>query len=1103
MSINSVNEFNPINQNKWIQNKVNLETAGKKVQDISYETSVGISTKAITKTGGVMGGNALSTSANLTSNVEMAESIQLGIEHTSAIETAVLPKVPTFVSDNITIRNSSFKVNGSIPSKSITGHPDNNIFVTGAYKERKYITCSSSGCPDCNVAGSPEGSGGHETLVDTIRKTRGEAYIDLNFKKEDFDNNYGRVDFKLRMTESNPDGNSKYTVKLMYGYNEINKIEVDDNEESHNDIILSAYASDFVGTSTYDERLLHIELSAEIENGGEIGFGCAELSSTKMDKYEVYKDKVSRGIPAVRPADPEVVVVQPPEDNTEIYLTDGEYEAKFESDYNSYQMVSIVDSLISDDYLNEYMVEGPSDIDEGEIVSRKPVLGLDPSRNVTRFYFGSDNKAYTSESGDKPLAADSIIAVDNKYYRVNSNHECIEFTPKKVIGYLNKVPKDFISIDNLSYDSVNFSRPAEGTAIIGGGKCFLMINGSGVEIQPTDPRHPFYKKKLTGNEYQTQRMNGEVLMASAGSVGSFSKTETAYMGVMSLTASSIPVEPKGKLTINEKIRNAIYNGVNQGLMSALGTKGVQPQERQVYSTSLKSELVKFAKSQCEDNSNLWRDFALSGRYDCLDFGLSSISGKSIENARAALDNARSIFINGERRGASINECISEASVKVFIELKDFKGNMAENISDIKNRVNRHLVGAHRTIDDQFNVVSKKLIDNNKILKVSLYQELVTDETIKANFAMGIVSGLVKKTGDAFYNVTTKEGHGVLKKFVVNAIQNYEQLKNFTKPAYTTIYALKAINPNTKEGKAVRGAYQQVIDTSKAVYDWMKNTNGNPKALEAGEFTSDIIADILIGKGAATLAESVEMGQFAKYAEKITRKVDNSPKIADDIIKGAGKVGFSKSVIQGMRSFIDDIGSTLSKHGLSLEKFNDLRLKSADKLTDNEIKAMKAVRESIPNLNNNSIMQKVLPKEDISKYLDGSYNTVGGYVTRAQDVKQLNNYQDVFDSLRLDYKGTKFKPESDDVLGIIRFKTPEASKIKPPYCKEFGGDIKDGPPFTGNGFTSATNGQIIPEYKCGDYLKLTQGSELYELTKDGKEVLKAVYDELAGRFVKVQ
>ncbi len=201
--------------------------------------------------------------------------------------------------------------------------------------------------------------------------------------------------------------------------------------------------------------------------------------------------------------------------------------------------------------------------------------------------------------------------------------------------------------------------------------------------------------------------------------------------------------------------------------------------------------------------------------------------------------------------------------------------------------------------------------------------------------------------------------------------------------------------------------------------------------------------------------------------------------------------------------MDDIGSILSKHGLSLDKFNDLRLKSADKLTDNEIKAMKAVRESIPDLNNNSIMQKVLPKEDIAKYLDGSYNTVGGYVTRAQDVKQLNNYQDVFESLRLDYKGTKFKPESDDVLGIIRFKTPEASKIKPPYCKEFGGDIKDGPPFTGNGFTSATNGQIIPEYKCGDYLKLTQGSELYELTKDGKEVLKAVYDELAGRFVKVQ
>ncbi len=1115
MSINNVNEFSPINQNKWVQNKAILETESKNVQEISREMSVGVSAKAITKTGGVQGGNALSTSANITDSVEMASSMQRNVAFTSAVATGTLPNGATYVSDNITVRNSSFKVHGCIPSKSIAGHPDNNIFITGTSQERKYITCSSSGCRECNVAGSPEGSGGHESLVDVVKNTKGEAYIELNFKKEDFDNNYGRIDFKLRMTESNPDLNSKYSVRLMYGLNEISKIEVVDNEETQNDIILSAYAEDFVGTSTYDERMLHVEISAEIENGGEIGFGCAELNATCMDKYEVYEDKVSRGIPAVRPPEPEVpqppVVVPPPEEYTEITLTDEEYEAKFESEYNPSQMVSIMDSLISDEYLSEYIVAPPSEIDEEPIIPRKPILGLDPSRNVTRFYFGSDNKAYTDESGNQLLAADSIIAVDNKYFRIDSKHECVEFTPKKVVGYLNKVPKNFISIDNLSYDPVNFSRPVDGTAIIGGDRCFLMINGVGVEIFPSDPRHPFYKGNSSGkgnsidDEYQMKGINGEALMASVTNGGSVSKDETDYMGEVNLNSSITATKYKPALTVKEQVRIAIHIGVNRGLYSALASKGIPIGDRQEYSEELKSTLVKFAKGECEDNRKAWCDFALSGRYNLLDAQFSALGDYSIEVARAALDRARSVFKYGEERGASINECISEASTKVFIELQDFNERKTKSINDIKYRSNIHVISAHKGIDDQFNSVSSKLVENMNLLKVSTYRDKVTPESVAKNYGMGILSELSKMTGDAIYNTTTKEGQKVLKKFVVDAVCSLNQLQKLKNLGKNISLAINAFNPDTAEGKAVRAAYQDVLAKApKAIDKWINDADGNKLAFKAGEFTADVIVAVLTAAaGAGMLSQCVKLGKFANYAEKIADRAGDAKKIADDIVKGVGKANFSKSVIHGMKSFMDDIGSILSKHGLSLDKFNDLRLKLADKLTDNEIRAMKAIRESIPDLNNNSIMQKVLPKEDIAKYLDGSYNTVGGYVTRAQDVKQLNNYQDVFDSLRLDYKGTKFKPESDNVLGIIRFKTPEASKIKPPYCKEFGGDIKDGPPFTGNGFTSATNGQIIPEYKCGDYLKLTQGSELYELTKDGKEVLKAVYDDLAGRFIKVQ
>ena len=140
--------------------------------------------------------------------------------------------------------------------------------------------------------------------------------------------------------------------------------------------------------------------------------------------------------------------------------------------------------------------------------------------------------------------------------------------------------------------------------------------------------------------------------------------------------------------------------------------------------------------------------------------------------------------------------------------------------------------------------------------------------------------------------------------------------------------------------------------------------------------------------------------------------------------------------------------------------------------------------------------------NIAKYIDGTYTQVGGYVTKAQDVKQLKNYNNIYQSLRLDYPGTVYNQVTDDVLGVIRFKTPEASNIKIPYGKDMGGSIMDSSPFTGNGFTSATNGQVIPEFKCGNFLHIDDGAELYEITKDGREVLRAVFKRDLGKFISI-
>lgn len=190
-------------------------------------------------------------------------------------------------------------------------------------------------------------------------------------------------------------------------------------------------------------------------------------------------------------------------------------------------------------------------------------------------------------------------------------------------------------------------------------------------------------------------------------------------------------------------------------------------------------------------------------------------------------------------------------------------------------------------------------------------------------------------------------------------------------------------------------------------------------------------------------------------------------------------------------------------GLSIDEFNKIRVLSTNDLTDIEKSLMKKIRDEIPAPTNTTVLQKVIPHADILNYLDGTYKQVGGYVTKAQDVTQLNNIDEIFESLRLDYNGTQFNPLTDESFGIIRFKTPEASKVEIPYGTSMGGTIADGPPFTGNGFTAARNGNIIPEYKCSQYLDVYDGAELYTVSKDGNEVFTGIFDGNLGQFVKVE
>jgi hypothetical protein len=247
-----------------------------------------------------------------------------------------------------------------------------------------------------------------------------------------------------------------------------------------------------------------------------------------------------------------------------------------------------------------------------------------------------------------------------------------------------------------------------------------------------------------------------------------------------------------------------------------------------------------------------------------------------------------------------------------------------------------------------------------------------------------------------------------------------------------------------------------------------------------------------------------INDLTKYSDEVVdslKVVENTGDGLSDITVEVFKGG--KTSINGNSAFANTMDDILKKQGLTVEEFNSLRLRDVSTLSDAEKASLKAIRESIPMPDTDTSMQKVIPSSDLAKYMDGTFTQVGGYVTKAEDVSQLSTYDELYDSLRLDYPNSAYQSVTDDSLGVIRYNTSEVSKIEIPYGTEMGGKVTEAAPFTGNGFTKATNGQIIPEYKCDGYLEVEDGAQLIEISKDGTETLKAVYSEIKGKFIPVK
>ena len=197
---------------------------------------------------------------------------------------------------------------------------------------------------------------------------------------------------------------------------------------------------------------------------------------------------------------------------------------------------------------------------------------------------------------------------------------------------------------------------------------------------------------------------------------------------------------------------------------------------------------------------------------------------------------------------------------------------------------------------------------------------------------------------------------------------------------------------------------------------------------AQKYTTDLTgnqtAGMLAGM-AASMATAKGLNGIEAGAKKLAK-----PKLGD--VGDGGGSAFARN----------NLKSVLANESLTLDEFNTLRLADVNELSAEQIGKLKNIREAVPKIDSNTVIQKTIPFEDIGKYIgDDGYSTIRGYIARYDDVSHIHGYDNVVESSRLDYtinSDIRPYPEGGNAYGYIKFMTDDVDRIGIPYGTEFGG-----------------------------------------------------------------
>ena len=195
---------------------------------------------------------------------------------------------------------------------------------------------------------------------------------------------------------------------------------------------------------------------------------------------------------------------------------------------------------------------------------------------------------------------------------------------------------------------------------------------------------------------------------------------------------------------------------------------------------------------------------------------------------------------------------------------------------------------------------------------------------------------------------------------------------------------------------------------------------------------------------------------------------------------------------------------MTENEIGIGRFQELKLKPLNNgtYTERGKEIIKSIREKFT-INKNTLLRKYIKPEQVEKYISGDYTSVQGCISRAEDYSEVGDFEDIFETFRLDYNDTPYH-STDKSYWKIEFKTLygelEKINLKNTYGDAFGGSNTLPDPCTQNAFTGSENGKVIPEWNLEKGVKYRKDSLITKIER-GRVVEQYKFSDGIWRKVK--